>query len=376
MNVLVFSYNLRVAGGLSVGRNIVRCLPEVAPRHRYLMLVPSGCGYSDFSDKTKLAIYEVPLMPLWKRIIWEFVTLRRLISKFQPDWIWALGNYGLVFPPCRQSILVHDPHLVYPETTYLFESLKYRLLKRVLRYRLRLSLRNSERCYCQTTAMADRLSSLMRYPRHRISICPNSVSRDVIDTNETENPETLRPYKNRFKLFALTKFYGHKNIQAIVEMYSRYRRELSNTLCILTISRDQHPMAHSVIDRIHDESLEDLIINVGPLSQTELSAYYRNVNAILLPSFLESFSVTYLEAMALGCPIITSDLDFAHSVCGDAACYVDPYRPESIRDGILRMAGSAEYRCDLVKKGYRQVALVSRTWRDLLREVCIQEGLV
>jgi glycosyltransferase involved in cell wall biosynthesis len=49
---------------------------------------------------------------------------------------------------------------------------------------------------------------------------------------------------------------------------------------------------------------------------------------------LESFSGTYVEAMYHGKPVFTSDLDFAKTVCGDAAFYFNPLRPDSIIDSI------------------------------------------
>ena len=40
-----------------------------------------------------------------------------------------------------------------------------------------------------------------------------------------------------------------------------------------------------------------------------------------MPTLLETSSATYPEAMAMGLPIVTTDLDFARDVCGPAARY-------------------------------------------------------
>lgn len=85
---------------------------------------------------------------------------------------------------------------------------------------------------------------------------------------------------------------------------------------------------------IKSRGLEDSIINVGPLSQQDLGAFYKHCDALVMSTRLESFG-TYLEAMHFGMPILTSDLDFAHEVCGDAALYFNPWNAESIRDAIL-----------------------------------------
>ena len=49
-----------------------------------------------------------------------------------------------------------------------------------------------------------------------------------------------------------------------------------------------------------------------------------------MPTLLESFSGTYVEAMYHQIPIFTSDIDFAHDVCKEAAFYFDPLDSNSI----------------------------------------------
>ena len=95
-----------------------------------------------------------------------------------------------------------------------------------------------------------------------------------------------------------------------------------------------------------------------------LRALYAGVDAVVLPSLLESFSGVYVEAMALGVPIITSDRDFAHVVCGDAAIYVDPTDPGAIAQAIARLASNPELRSDLVRKGRDRASRLGATWDD------------
>ena len=56
-----------------------------------------------------------------------------------------------------------------------------------------------------------------------------------------------------------------------------------------------------------------------------------------MPSLLESFSGTYVEAMYYRIPIFTSGLDFAREVCGEGATYFDPHDPDDILEKIERV---------------------------------------
>jgi len=61
---------------------------------------------------------------------------------------------------------------------------------------------------------------------------------------------------------------------------------------------------------------------------------YAQSDALLMPTLLESFSGTYVEAMFHKIVILTSKLDFAEDVCGESAFYFDPTSPEDILASI------------------------------------------
>jgi len=70
-----------------------------------------------------------------------------------------------------------------------------------------------------------------------------------------------------------------------------------------------------------------------------------------MPTTLETLCLPFLEAMAMGTPILAPDLDFARYVCGDAAIFYDPWEIESIFCSILLMRENASLRKELVEKG-------------------------
>jgi glycosyltransferase involved in cell wall biosynthesis len=67
-----------------------------------------------------------------------------------------------------------------------------------------------------------------------------------------------------------------------------------------------------------------------------------------------------LEAQATGKPVITSKILSMPEVGGEGACYVDPFRVDSIGAGIERIMADREYREDLVRKGHANVERFSR----------------
>src|SRR5262249_18471409 len=78
--------------------------------------------------------------------------------------------------------------------------------------------------------------------------------------------------------------------------------------------------------------------NVQPLGFggcDELAALYRRAMCLVFPSKTEGFGIPPLEAMALGCPVISSDAASLKEVGGDAVMYVDPDEGGGWRQAIV-----------------------------------------
>jgi glycosyltransferase involved in cell wall biosynthesis len=75
---------------------------------------------------------------------------------------------------------------------------------------------------------------------------------------------------------------------------------------------------------------------LGDVDDDELAALYRGARCLIYASLYEGFGIPVAEALACGCPIVTSRGSAMEEIAGDDAAYVDPTSVESIRDGIVR----------------------------------------
>jgi glycosyltransferase involved in cell wall biosynthesis len=80
---------------------------------------------------------------------------------------------------------------------------------------------------------------------------------------------------------------------------------------------------------------------LGEVPDEELAALYRGARCLAYPSLYEGFGIPVLEAMACGCPVVTSAGGACEEVAGGAAVLVDPLEVESIADGIERARDGA-----------------------------------
>jgi glycosyltransferase involved in cell wall biosynthesis len=77
---------------------------------------------------------------------------------------------------------------------------------------------------------------------------------------------------------------------------------------------------------------------LGEVSDDELAALYRGARCLVYASLYEGFGIPVAEALACGCPVVTSAGSAMAEIAGDDAVYVDPASVVSIRDGIERAA--------------------------------------
>jgi glycosyltransferase involved in cell wall biosynthesis len=83
---------------------------------------------------------------------------------------------------------------------------------------------------------------------------------------------------------------------------------------------------------------------LGDVADAGLAALYRGARCLVYASLYEGFGIPVAEALACGCPIVTSAGSAMAEFAGDDATYVDPLDVESIRDGIARATRPAPRR--------------------------------
>ena len=89
----------------------------------------------------------------------------------------------------------------------------------------------------------------------------------------------------------------------------------------------------------------------GWVEQQDLAAFYALADALLLPSLFESCGLPVLEAMAAGCPVVTTDRYGTKELAEGAAILVDPESVESIAEGIRRVLDDNPRRAELIAAG-------------------------
>ena len=134
----------------------------------------------------------------------------------------------------------------------------------------------------------------------------------------------------------------HKNLPTLLEAFSRLQQRVPHDLVIIgkregfiTGERLPEPLLKSLGERVYF---------TGRVSDDVLRQYVRHADAMVFPSFYEGFGLPPLEAMAAGCPVITSNAAAIPEVCGEAAVYFDPHSVDELTAKLECLLGDANAR--------------------------------
>jgi alpha-1,3-rhamnosyl/mannosyltransferase len=148
--------------------------------------------------------------------------------------------------------------------------------------------------------------------------------------------------------------HPHKNHATLVRAFSAVVRARPEARLVLTGGRGAAEQeVRAEIERL---DLGEAIDRPGRVPRADLEALLAGATALVFPSEHEGYGLPVAEAMALGCPVIASNVTALPEVVGDAGLLVDPDDVDGWTAAMLRLIGDAELRLVLVERGRRQVS--------------------
>jgi alpha-1,3-rhamnosyl/mannosyltransferase len=108
-----------------------------------------------------------------------------------------------------------------------------------------------------------------------------------------------------------------------------------------------------------DAGAGDRVHVVPPMPDADLIELYRSALCLCHPSLQEGWGMPIGEALACGCPVITSRTSAMPEVAGPAALYVDPTNVTHIALALRSLASDGALRTSLAREGLRRVENLS-----------------
>jgi glycosyltransferase involved in cell wall biosynthesis len=278
---------------------------------------------------------------------WEQCTL----PLFWPDQLVNLCNTAPAFKS-NQIVCIHDANVfIVPESYSVAFRSYYKSIFPLL-------ARNSTKITTVSAYSADQLAQNLSLSSSEIVVLPNGYEHVLEWKSELakQAPATLRRYpdgQERPFVLAIGSRARHKNLAMLLGVADR----LASLGVDLVIAGGQaNIFASEELQRSQN------IRYTGFVTDHDLAYLLERALCLAFPSFTEGFGLPALEAMALGCPVISTDRASLPEICGRAALFAPPDEPLRWIDHIQALLENASLGQDLAGKGYSQAKKFS--WAD------------
>ena len=268
---------------------------------------------------------------------WEQIALPWAVPQGMP--LFSPAGCGPVAHP-NQILTIHDlGPLDTPQSYNRGFALWYSQLVPALARRTRKIVTVSE--YCR-----GRIVELLKVPENKVIVAGEAAGPFFSRRSEAEVVRTKELFGIHGPYFlAVGAISPRKNLSRLLRAWSQVMSDIEGADLVIVGQERLRFSASSMMD-----TLPDGVAHLAAVNDEALACLYSGARGLLYPSLYEGFGLPILEAMASGCPVLTSNCTAMPEVAGDAAVLVDPLSVESIAEGIRILASEHSAR-KLSQKG-------------------------
>jgi glycosyltransferase involved in cell wall biosynthesis len=345
---------------------LLRALESQATTERFVLFVLENDVdfFQDLSDRFELYLVPEKYRPPVRNIFWHQTFLPSIARRLQLDLLHLPSYRRLLWQrPCPLIATIHD--------LAAFRVLKKYDLARTFYGRVVvkfLAWRQDEIITVSQNTARD-IEEFFRIPKEDLRVIYNGIDHERFAPRDRVQSQQAVAGKFRlakpFFLYVARLEHPGKNHRRLIEAFERFKEQTNSEWQLALGGSDWHG-AELIHARIAESAYSSDIRTLGFVSSEDLPALYSAAEAFIYPSLYEGFGLPPLEAMACGCPVISSDRGSLGEVVSDAAWIVDPEDVEDMCDALLQLHSEAKSRTALIQKGLLRAREFS--WERAARE--------
>jgi glycosyltransferase involved in cell wall biosynthesis len=211
------------------------------------------------------------------------------------------------------------------------------------------------------------ISELYGIDPNKIAITPNGIDHDryrpLSDPAEIE--ERLIRYRiSKPYLVSISRLEAKKNISNLVKAFTLFkaRRGVGDPTKLVLIGNPGFGF-EEIKKAIADSNVKQDILQLGYVPEADKPAILNGAQALIHPSWYEGFGIPPVEAMACGCPVLSSDAASLPEIIGkDAAIYFPPGELDGMAEAMARIQDEQGLAQKLRLAGITQAS--KYTWKN------------
>lgn len=306
-----------------ISRGVAEVAERLAREHEVHVFAHS---WDDDGD-SGIIFHRVPQMPQWPsrsiaQILGFFIFSARMLKQYHFD-IVHLHNSS-AYPgdvvTCHGCLrgginLISNTYKDWRRDCSLREIIKNLMMLPILEYNY--SKPRRKKIIAVSQSIKSELIQFCKVPPEDIVVIPNGVNIDEfhqknreIYRDKTRNRFSIR--KNDFIFLFVGNFFRRKGLRFALDAFYRLR-DANSRLMVVGADTPRHQDTFMRLAR--DMGLKDRVIFVGHTAH--VNRFYAASDAFILPTLYEAFSLSILEAMSSGLPVITTKIAGAIDLLSD-----------------------------------------------------------
>lgn len=347
MNILINCSNQHQGGAIQVIHSICTQLNQY-PQHSFVLvlseeqksLVEQIKGYKN----VKTYIYSMR-DNLWSLITGHNKTLDGYCKAHKVDVVFTVFGIARWIPKCPHLCGFARAQLLLKDSPYLNNiSWKTKALFRIQCFFFK---RDAKYYYTENPYISELLPSILRKDAKVYTV--TNYYNQIYDSPEKWNKNINLPDFDGVTILVLGIPYPHKNFNIIPEIASTFLKRKPEFKFRFVVTAEKNDFKKM------NDKVSNQFIFLGKIPFDVCPHLYSQCNILLVPSLMECFTANYPEAMKMMVPIVTVDLEYAHGLCREAACYYESTNADAAANAIYKVATNKEYAMNLVKEGNIQL---------------------
>ena len=362
---LLFLRPGKVGGSETFSVNLVKNLLKIDRENRYLLIVSQNNKkiFNFNFQNVEYLEFDFDNSSRLKRIFCEQFILPRKLNERKVDLFIAMGNTGLICCPCKQLLIIHDLiYFVYPKY--------YPLIKRIYLHKLvRYSCRKTDRIATMSQNTKNDIIKHTGVSEDRIDVIYEGVDFERFTKIRKDKAKEFikKQYGIQCYIYSPTSLYPHKNNDLLVKIFAKLKNKKKIQQKLIITGIDPYKKINWLKDIIAKYGMENEIFYLGRVPDKHLLCLYKGADLMVYLSSYEGFGLPVLEAMASGCPVLSSNRSSLPEVVGDAGVLVSPFNIEEISNKMYKLLTSKVLRERCIDKGLIHAKQFS--WKNVAKRL-------
>lgn len=355
IRILIDASICSMGGGVQVALSLINKI--VLDPEFEIIFISSPQIHTQLTDEVTSKIsYYYPEVE--ENIFGKFKQGKRIAAiedKHKPDLVFIVFGPSYWRPKSKTLQGFALPLMVYPETrnkVYRNKRVTFLYQKILNAYKAKLMQKNADYVVVESETFKKRVNEFLGIDKDKIFVVENSFN-----SNFLTDIESIDKHENFTNIFIPTAYYPHKNLEILVDVAYELSIISKKQFKFNFLISESSPYWLKIIELAKAKKVQNYFYTYGPVNNSEMVRLYNANDFVLLPTVAEASTAVYPEAFVSKKVLLTSKIDFAVELCGDAAIYFDPYDAKDIAEKITELDANSLRQEELILKGIKQIKL-------------------